>query len=83
MQKLIKFEADWCGPCHVIRPAINEIVEETGLELEVVDIDDNPDLAESYAVQSIPTILLVEDAAEIARHTGSAPKSKILANLGL
>lgn len=83
MQKLIKFEADWCGPCHVIRPAVTAIAEETGLELEVVDIDDNPDLAESYGVQSIPTILLVEDAAELSRHTGSAPKSQILANLGL
>jgi thioredoxin 1 len=62
---------------------VNEIAEETGLEVEVVDIDANPDMAESYDVLSIPTLLVVEDAKELARHTGVAPKSKILANLGL
>ncbi len=83
MKRILKFEAEWCGPCHVIRPTIEEIAEETGLELEAVNIDDNPGMAETYNVLSIPTVLVVEDAVELARHTGVAPKTKILANLGL
>lgn len=83
MKKILKFEADWCGPCHAVAPTVKKVAEETGLEMEVIDIDANPDLAESYGVQSVPTILLVEGGAELARHVGAAPKSAILANLGL
>ena len=83
MKRLLKFEADWCGPCHAVAPNVKKVAEEAGLELEIVDIDDNPGLAESYGVQAVPTILLVEDAVELARHTGAAPKSAIQASLGL
>ena len=83
MKKILKFETDWCGPCHAIRPTVEKVSEETGIEVEVIDMDKNPDLAESYGVQSIPTLILVEGAKVIARHSGSAPKSAILANLGL
>jgi thioredoxin 1 len=81
--KILKFEADWCGPCHAIRPTVQKISEETGIEVEAVNIDNNPDLAESYGVQSIPTLILVEGGKEIARHSGSAPASKIKSSLGL
>ncbi len=83
MKRLLKFQAEWCGPCHAIAPAVKQAAEQAGLEVEEVDIDKNPDLAELYGVQAIPTILLVEGGQELARHTGSAPKSAILANLGL
>ncbi len=83
MKRILKFEADWCGPCHAVAPMVKKVAEETGLELETVDIDLNPDLAESYGVQAVPTILLVEGGAELARHVGSAPASAIKASLGL
>lgn len=87
MKRILKFEADWCGPCHAIRPTVNKISEELGIEVEVVDIDKNPELAAAHAVQSVPTLLLVESddgvEYEVARHIGASPKSTILANLGL
>ena len=83
MKKILKFQAEWCGPCHAIRPAINQISAETGIEVEEIDIDVNNEVSDKYAVASIPTIVLLEDGQEVARHIGSAPKSIIMKNLNL
>lgn len=81
--RILKFQADWCGPCHAIKPQVDKVAAETGIEVESIDIDDNPDLAESYGIQSIPTLVLVDGAKELARFTGSAPADRIKASLGL
>lgn len=83
MKTLLKFQADWCGPCHAIAKFVDEIVAENDLELEIIDIDNQLDKVSEWEVSSIPTLILVEDNKEIARHTGAAPKSRILAGLGL
>jgi len=83
MKHLMKFEADWCGPCHAIRPLVEKIADENELDIVVVDIDKDSDVATLYGVASIPTIILIEDGSEVARHIGSAPKSTIEKNLNL
>jgi thioredoxin 1 len=84
MKKLYKFQADWCMPCHAITPVVKAISEEYDLNLRIIDIDEQPDMAEYFSVQSIPTLVLTtEDDREIGRQIGNAPKSQILANLGL
>lgn len=83
MKKLLKFSADWCGPCHAVAPQLEKVANDFNLEVEIIDIDDNPGLAQEYGVSSVPTILLIEEGKELARHIGAAPKSLIASNLGL
>jgi thioredoxin 1 len=83
MRKILKFQADWCQPCHALSPTVKLISEETGVPVQEVDIDLHRDMVEYFSVQSVPTLILLEDDKEIARHQGNSPKRQILANLGL
>ena len=81
--KLIKFQANWCGPCHAVTPIVKKIAAEYNLDIEVVDIDTQPDVAQRYGVSSIPAIILEAGGVEVGRSIGAAPKSVIEKNLGL
>ncbi len=81
--KLIKFQADWCGPCHAVTPIVKKIASEFNLDVETVDIDAEPEVAEKYGVSSIPAVILEAGGVEVARHIGAAPRSVIEKNLGL
>jgi thioredoxin 1 len=83
MKTLYKFEAEWCGPCHAIRPAVAQIVKEYNLDLQVINIDEDAEAANVFEVRTIPALILYEDGVPIGRHIGSAPASVIIKNLGL
>ena len=75
---LIDFYADWCGPCQVLGPTLEEL--EPGfpdVTFKKVNIDDDPDLAEKYGVSSIPCLVLEEDGQEIDRSVGLRPKAAL------
>ena len=76
---LIDFYADWCGPCKMMSPIIDEISEENQ-EVKVckVNVDENPDLAERYAVMSIPTIMVIEGGEIKQTFLGVKAKDEIL-----
>lgn len=76
---LIDFYADWCGPCKMLSPIIDEIAHETE-EIKVVkiNIDQNRDLALDYDVMSIPTVVCIKNGKEVDRIVGLADKSEIL-----
>src|ERR671939_454150 len=59
---IVDFWAEWCGPCHMVSPVLDQIAEERAEELRVVkvNIDEEPELARRYGVMSIPTILLFQ-----------------------
>jgi len=84
---LVDFWADWCTPCKMIAPAVEQIArEQTGkLTVGKLDVDKNPDTAFRYGVQSIPTLILFKKGQEAERIVGSMPKerleAKILAHL--
>lgn len=71
---LVDFTAPWCGPCRAIVPALEELAEESGIELVSIDIDENPATAARYSVLSLPTVILF--AAGEPRETvfGARPK---------
>ena len=78
MKTLIDFYADWCGPCQVLGPTLDELAEElTDVEFKKVDIDQDPELAEQYGVTSIPCLVLEEDGEELDRSVGLRPKSAL------
>ena len=59
---LLDFWASWCGPCRMLSPVIDEIAEETpALKVGKVNVDDEPELAAAFGVQSIPTVVIIKD----------------------
>ena len=76
---LVDFWAEWCGPCKMIAPALEEISEEMNENLEVkkLNIDDNPKTPQEYGVRGIPTLILFKNGEKISEKIGVLPKSKI------
>lgn len=80
---LVDFWAEWCGPCKMLSPVIDEIAEEaTDVKVCKVNIDDQMALAKKYFVMSIPTIIVFKDGKPARRHVGTLPKEDILEMLG-
>ena len=79
---LVDFYADWCGPCRMVSPIVDEIAEERGdVTVGKVNVDDENALAMKYGVMSIPTLIVFQDGMEKARIVGARPKAAILAEL--
>lgn len=80
---LVDFWAEWCGPCHMIAPSVQEIADEKEDVLIVakMDIDDNPITPGRYGIMSIPTLMLFKDGEAVARIVGAMPKDRILAQI--
>ena len=76
---LVDFWAEWCGPCRMIAPALEEISNELGERVSVVklNIDDNPDAPARYGVRGIPTMILFKNGEAAATKVGAAPKSAL------
>ena len=79
---LVDFWAEWCGPCKVIAPVLEEIAEEhDGFTIGKLNVDHNPDAAAAHDVMSIPTLILFKDGVEKKRIVGAAPKHRLLQEL--
>ena len=76
---LVDFWAEWCGPCKMIAPALEELATEFAGKLTVakVNIDDNPMTPTTYAVRGIPTLILFKDGKPAATQVGALPKSRL------
>ena len=80
---LLDFWAEWCGPCKMVAPTIDELAKEYEGKAKVakINIDEESALAERFKVNSIPTLLIVKDGKEAKRFIGVTPKSKLSAAL--
>ena len=79
---LLDFYADWCGPCRMVSPIVDEIAEENPqYTVGMINVDDEPELAEKYGVFSIPTLVALKNGEVINQATGVRPKDQILALL--
>jgi thioredoxin 1 len=76
---LVDFWAEWCGPCKMIAPALEEIAGALGDTVDIVklNIDENPDTPGKYGVRGIPTMLLFKDGQAVAQKVGAAPRGQI------
>ena len=76
---LVDFWAEWCGPCRMIAPALEEIAADLGDQVTIakINIDENPDTPGRYGVRGIPTMLLFRNGEAVAQKVGAAPRSQI------
>ena len=76
---LVDFWAEWCGPCKMIGPSLEEISDELGDKVSIVkmDIMENTDVPGQVGVQSIPLMVLFKDGKAVAQKLGAAPKSQL------
>jgi thioredoxin 1 len=76
---LLDFYADWCGPCRMVLPIVDEIAKERDdLLVGKINVNDNPDLAKEFGVMSIPTLIVMKDGKIVNRVSGAKSKSQIL-----
>jgi len=80
---LVDFWAEWCGPCKMIAPILDEIADEQGdaLSIAKVNVDEAGELAMRYQVQSIPTLLVFKDGEVAKRMVGASGKAKLLEDI--
>ena len=79
---LVDFYADWCGPCKMVSPIVDEIAaEQTEITVGKLNVDESNSLAAKYNVMSIPTLIVFKGGKETARIVGFRPKEAILAEL--
>ena len=76
---LVDFWAEWCGPCKMIGPSLEEISDELGEQVTIakINIDDNPEAPSRYGVRGIPTMILFKNGEAVATKVGAAPKSAL------
>jgi len=76
---VVDFWAEWCGPCRMIGPALEEISGSLDGKVKIVklNVDENPQIAAKYGIQSIPTLMIFKDGQMASRQVGAAPKKKL------
>jgi thioredoxin 1 len=76
---LVDFWAEWCGPCRIIAPALEEIATELGDKVTIakLNIDENPELAAQFGVRSIPTLMIFKGGEVADMKVGAAPKTAL------
>jgi thioredoxin 1 len=80
---LVDFWAEWCGPCKMIAPILQEIAEEQAGKIKIVklNVDEAPDVAMKYQVMSIPTLIVFKDGEEAMKLVGARGKAQLLESL--
>jgi thioredoxin 1 len=78
---LIDFWAEWCGPCKMVSPVLENISESTGLLVGKLNVDENPEKMQQYSVHSIPTMVLFKSGQPVKTIVGAKPKHLMLKEL--
>lgn len=75
---LVDFYADWCGPCKMMSPIVDELSKETDVKVVKINVDDSPEIAQKYGIMSIPTFIVFKDGEEYKKHIGMCEKDYLL-----
>lgn len=76
---LVEFGAEWCGPCRLLEPVLEELAAEYGDQVDfyTVDVDQSPQLAMQYSVMGVPTVMLFQEGKLVERMTGYRPRKAL------
>jgi len=82
---IVDFFAEWCGPCKLVTPILQEVKKKAGNQVTILkmDIDKNPDYARRYNIQAVPTLILFKDGQIVWRKSGVQPANEFLQHLQL
>ncbi|MDD2377772.1 MAG: thioredoxin [Bacilli bacterium] len=75
---LVDFFATWCGPCKMLSPIIDELVNERQFKVVKIDVDQNMELAQEYGIMSVPTLILFSKGKLLAKKSGFVPKEVLV-----
>lgn len=79
---LLDFFAEWCGPCRMVSPIVDEIAEErTDITVGKINVDEEPELSAAFSVSTIPTLVVMKNGKIVNQSSGARPKAQILALL--
>ena len=80
---VVDFFATWCGPCKKLSPTLDEVSEEFGDRVNIVkvDVDESEDLAMTYGIRSVPTVLFFKNGQQVDKFVGTLPKSEIVSKI--
>lgn len=80
---LVDFWAEWCGPCRMVGPIVDELAKEYEgkVEMAKVNVDDNPEVTAQYGIRNIPTILFFKNGEIVDKTVGALPKGKLAEKL--
>ena len=80
---VVDFFATWCGPCKKLSPTLDEVSEEFGDRVNIVkvDVDESEDLAMTYGIRSVPTVLFFRNGQQVDKFVGALPKSEIVSKI--
>ena len=73
--KILKFQADWCQPCKMLTNVLKDI--KTDVEIEVIDIDQNPEMAKKYNIRGVPTLVKLNDEIVVSQSIGLKSKEQL------
>jgi thioredoxin 1 len=78
---LVDFWAEWCGPCRMVAPVLEQIAAEQAGKVKIVklNVDENPQIPAKFAIRGIPTMILFKDGQAVATQVGAAPKATLSA----
>lgn len=76
MKEVLKFSANWCGPCQMLGMTLKSLDENT-IPIREVDIDEELDLASKFNIRSVPTMVMLENGSEVKRVSGAIPLAKV------
>lgn len=80
---VIDFWAEWCGPCRMIAPVVDELAAEYGDRVVIgkCDVEENDEIVMQYSVRNIPTVVFLKDGKVVDKHVGAAPKAALVEKL--
>ncbi len=78
---LVDFFATWCGPCKMLAPVLEQVAQDTTAKIYKVDIDESEDLARSYGIMVVPTMIIFKDGKQVEKFSGYMQKDAILAKI--
>lgn len=78
---IVNFWAEWCGPCKLLSPILEEMSNTLDIKIYKVNVDENPSLAGQFGIKSIPTIVIFDDGVRVKEVVGLRPKEEIIEKL--
>ena len=76
--KILDFMANWCSPCAVMTPILEEIEKELGINIRKIDVDENEELCIAYNIRNIPTLIFIKDNVVVDRVSGTTSKEALI-----